>query len=221
MRIGLLGGTFNPIHNGHLQIAREVDQKLHLDSILFIPSGAPPHKPDEKIPAAGHRLAMARLALHDFPRFSVSDIEVKRPGKSYSIQTIADLKALHPSDSLFFIIGMDAFYDLPTWKEAGRLLTLCHFVVVSRPGHPFSRIPDFAPLRGIDPAPLAALDRRERDLYTFPVAPGAAIHFMTTTPSPLSASAIRKQIAAGKVAKNLLPEPVESYIIKNNLYQTS
>lgn len=219
MRIGLLGGTFNPIHNGHLQIAREVYKKLRLDSVLFIPSGAPPHKPDEEIPSAEHRLEMTRLAVQNLPSFKVSDIEVKRPGKSYSIQTISDLKSLHPSDTLFFMIGMDAFYEIPTWKEAERLLTLCHFVIVSRPGHPFSRTPDFGPLRGVDRSALAALDRQERDLYTFPVTDDAAIHFMITTPSPISASAIRQKIAAGQRVKNLLPEPVESYIIENNLYK--
>lgn len=218
MRIGLLGGTFNPIHNGHLQIAQEVHKKLNLDSVLFIPSGAPPHKPDDKIPSAADRLEMTRLALLDHPDFKLSDIEAKRPGKSYSIQTLSELKSLHPSDSFFFIIGMDAFHDIPTWKEAERLLTLTHFVVVSRPGHPFSHTPDFGPLRGIDRAELTALDRGEKDLYTFAVSPETALHFMRTTPIPISASAIRKEIAANKKAKNFLPAPVESYIIKKNLY---
>ena len=221
MRIGLLGGTFNPIHNGHLQIAQEVWKRLHLDSVLFIPAGAPPHKPDEKIPSAAHRLEMTRLALRDHPHFKPSDIEVTRPGRSYSIETISQLRSLHPSDALFFIMGMDAFYDLPTWKEAERLLTLSNFVVVSRPGHSFSRYPRFDPLHGIDPAAMGALDRHERDFYTLPVTPETSLYFITISPSPLSASAIRKEIAAGKRPKNLLPEPVESYIIKNNLYANS
>jgi nicotinate-nucleotide adenylyltransferase len=219
MRIGLLGGTFNPIHNGHLQIAQEVQKKLNLDSILFIPSNIPPHKADENIPSPQHRLEMTRLALQEIPHFKPCDIEIRRPGKSYTIQTISELRSLYPSDSLFFIIGMDAFYEIPTWKEADRLLTLCHFVIVSRPGHPFSRYSDFGPLRGIDPTALASLDRQERSLYTFSIGPDAALHFVTVAPNFISASEIRKKISAQKEAKNLLPEPVESYIIKNNLYR--
>lgn len=218
MRIGLLGGTFNPIHNGHLQIAQEVHQKLDLDSVLFIPSGSPPHKPDQKIPSAADRLEMIRLALLDYPDFKLSDIEARRPGKSYSIQTVSELKSLHPSDSFFFIIGMDAFSEIPTWKEAEHLLTLTHFAIVSRPGHPFSRTPDFGPLRTIDRTQLAALDRGEKERYTFPISAETALHFMRTAPIPISASAIRKEIAANNKAKNFLPASVESYIIKKNLY---
>lgn len=219
MRIGLFGGTFNPIHNGHLQIAEEVHEKLNLDRVIFIPSGIPPHK-DQKIPSAAHRLEMARLAILDKPHFQLCDIEVTRPGKSYSVDTVSRLKSLYPSDSLFFIIGMDAFHEIPTWREADRLITLCNFAVVSRPGHPFSRYPKFGPLREIDPAPLIELDRHERNLFILPASPETAFYFVDIPPSPVSASEIRKEGIAQKPAKKLLPEPVESYIIKNNLYKT-
>lgn len=224
MRTGLLGGTFNPIHNGHLYVAEAVRKRVHLDRILFIPSGNPPHKKKEEIPPAEHRLEMTRLALLDRPGFELCDIEVKRPGKSYSVETVSELKRLYPDDRLFFILGTDAFIDLPTWREPERLLSLCDFVVVTRPGHPFSQLPDLGPLRKIeetDSAPLLELDRRKEGIVTVPLTSERSIHFISIPPSPISASEIRKRLAAGRGTKNLLPEPVASYIIKNKLYGTS
>ncbi|NKE69698.1 nicotinate-nucleotide adenylyltransferase [Candidatus Manganitrophus noduliformans] len=224
MRIGLLGGTFNPIHNGHLYIAGAVREKLHLDRILFIPSGTPPHKEEEGIPPAKHRLEMTRLALLGHPEFELCEIEVKRPGKSYSVETLSELKRLHPHDRLFFIIGTDAFVDLPTWREPERLFTLSDFIVVTRPGHPFSQLPDLGPLQKLkrsNSSPLLELDRRKEGIVTVPLTSETSIHFLSISPSPISASEIRKRLAAGRGTKNLLPEPVASYIIKNKLYGAS
>lgn len=221
MRIGLLGGTFNPIHNGHLYVAEAVRKKLHLDLILFIPSGNPPHKNDEKIPPAEHRLEMTRLALLGHPHFELSDIEAKRSGKSYSVETLSKLKRFYPKDRLFFIIGTDAFFEFATWREPERLLSLCDFVVVTRPGHPFSRLPDLGPFHKIDVAPLQELDRQKEGIVTVPLTSDTSIHFLSISPSPVSASEIRKRLETGRGTKNLLPEPVASYIIKNKLYGTS
>jgi nicotinate-nucleotide adenylyltransferase len=224
MRIGLLGGTFNPIHNGHLYVAEMVREKLHLDRILFIPSGSPPHKKEEEIPPAAHRLEMTRLALLGYPHFDLCEIEIKRPGKSYSVETVSELKRLYPDDRLFFIIGTDAFFDLPTWRAPERLLSLCDFVVVTRPGHPFSRLPELGPLQKIkkvDLKPLLELDRRGEGSVTIPLTSETSIHFVSIPPSPISASEIRKRFATGRGTKNLLPEPVVSYIIKNKLYGAS
>jgi len=217
MRIGLLGGTFNPIHNGHLYIAEAVEKKLHLNRILFIPSGNPPHK-KEAVPPAAHRLEMTRLALLNHPNFELCEIEVKRPGKSYSVETVSELKRLYPQDRLFFIIGTDAFLDLPTWREPERLLSLCDFVVVTRPGHPLSELPNLGLLQKINPGRLLELDRQEEGIVTISVTSERSIHFISIPPSPISASDIRNRFAAGRETKNLLPEPVASYIIKNNLY---
>lgn len=218
-RIGLFGGTFNPIHFGHLDVAENVLEKLRLDQVLFIPAGDPPHKAEEKMPSAEHRLEMTRLALIGRPRFDLSDLEIRRSGKSYSIQTVSELKKRHPQDPLFFIIGMDAFFYLPTWKEAERLLTLCHFVVVSRPGASFSKVPRFGPLKGVDSEQLEKLDRGEIDLYQLPTGPETSVYFLSIPPTQISASEIRMKVASQKEAKNLLPESVESYIIKNKLYR--
>lgn len=221
MRIGLLGGTFNPIHHGHLYIAEAIQKKLLLDRILFIPSGNPPHKKQEEIPPAAHRLEMTRLALSGRPHFELCDREVKRAGKSYSVETVSELKRRYPGDRLFFIIGTDAFFDLPTWREPDRLLSLCDFVVVLRPGHPFSRLPHLDLLQKIDLSPLLELDRQKEGIVTLPVTSETSIHFISIPPSPISASEIRKKLAAGKDTKNLLPDPVASYIIKNKLYRAS
>lgn len=221
MRIGIFGGTFNPIHNGHLYIAEAVREKLDLNRILFIPSGNPPHKKEEEIPPAKHRLEMTRMALVGHPAFELCEIEVNRPGKSYSVETLLELKRLYPHDRLFFIIGTDAFSDLPTWRDPERLFSLSDFVVVTRPGHPFSRLPDLSLLRKADLRPLLELDRRKGGIATVPLTSGTSIHFFSIPPSPISASEIRKKLAAGTETKNLLPEPVASYIIKNKLYGAS
>ncbi|MFY9270397.1 MAG: nicotinate-nucleotide adenylyltransferase [Candidatus Manganitrophaceae bacterium] len=218
MRIGLFGGTFNPIHFGHLYIAEEIRKKLHLDRILFIPSGNPPHKKEGALPSATDRFEMARLALQGDPFFDLSDIEVKRPGKSYSVETVSELKRRYPNDLLFFIIGADAFFDLPTWREPERLLSLCDFVVVSRPDHPLSKLPDLHPLRKIDPKRLIQLDRQKEGIVTFPLTPETEIHFVSLPPNPISASEIRKRFSTGQETKNCLPDPVASYIIIKRLY---
>ncbi len=218
MRIGLFSGTFNPIHNGHLQIAGEVHQQLRLDTVLFIPSGIPPHKSEKKMPPAKDRMEMVSLALSGLPHFKLSKVEVNRPGLSYSIDTVETLKDLYPKDQLFFILGMDAFLDIASWREADRLLTLCDFVLISRPGSPFSRLPDIAALRSADPAPFSELDKGTRRSYTFPVNKEPALHFIHVQPNPISASDIRNRFSAGEETRNLLPEPVESYIIKKQIY---
>src|SRR5579884_1201978 len=221
MRIGLLGGTFNPIHNGHLYIAEAVQKKLNLDRILFIPSGRPPHKKEQEIPPAEHRLEMTRLALLNYPEFELCDIEVKRPGKSYSVETVSELTRRNPNDRLFFIIGADAFLDLPTWTEPERLLSLCDFIVISRTGHPFSQLLTLPFFQNVDPVPLLELDPREEGVDAIPITSHTSIHLVSIPPSPISASDIRKQLSVGRVSKNLLPEAVESYIISNKLYDSS
>ncbi len=132
MRIGLLGGTFDPIHNGHLQIAERVFARMKLNLIFFIPTGKSPHKQNLNIASKKHRCKMIRLALEDKPRFTLCDIEIKSHRISYTVDTISALKRLHPDDRFFFIIGIDAFLKLSEWKDPERLLSLCPFVIVPR-----------------------------------------------------------------------------------------
>lgn len=218
-RIGLLGGTFNPIHNGHLHIAKKVSQHLHTDFVLFIPSGIPPHKENKKIPAAHHRMAMVRLALSEIPQFKPCDLEVDRAGPSYTIETVEALKQVYPNDPLFFIIGIDAFSQIGTWKEPKRLLTLCNFVLISRPGYPFSNLANFEVFHARDRALFHELDQGKKEKCQLKISAQTAFYFISIPHSTISATDIRKRILAGEETKNLLPQSVESYIIKNNIYK--
>ncbi len=218
MRVGLLCGTFNPIHEGHLQIAEAVLKKFLLEKVLFIPSGSPPHKNNQALPSASQRLEMTRLALINYPVFEVSDIETRRPGLSYSIDTIEELKSRCPHDRFFFIIGMDAFSEISTWREPDRLLRLCDFVIVSRQGFPFSGFSPLPSLQGFDLVSLRQLDNGTESVYIYSTESGTQLHFIQTPPCHISASEIRQKIAAQKETKNLLPDKVKSYIIKEGLY---
>lgn len=135
-RIGILGGTFNPIHTGHLLVAEGVKEELGLDYVLFIPCYLPPHKKPLKLAPARHRLAMVRLAIRGNPSFRISTIEIKRKGKSYSVDTLEELHRLYKGKArFFFIIGSDSISGLRTWKSIDKLMKLCKLVAVSRPGY--------------------------------------------------------------------------------------
>jgi nicotinate-nucleotide adenylyltransferase len=195
MRIGLLGGTFDPIHNGHLQVADKVLSLLKLDRVFFIPTGKSPHKEQRYIAPKRHRREMLSLALKENPLFTLCDIEIKSNRVSYTIDTISALKELYPEEEFLFIIGTDAFSKLSEWKEPERLLALCHFVIVPRIGTPFSR------------------------LSTLPSRKGKTnITFLTIPPMRVSASEIRTRIKEKKSVNTLLPKTVLSYIMRNGLY---
>lgn len=220
MRIGLFGGTFNPVHCCHLTIAGQVRDRLHLDRVVFIPTGDPPHKPSESLAPAGYRIEMVRLAIAGDPSFAVSDVEVRRPTKSYSIETVRALRAESgPGTELFFIVGLDAFVDFPGWRGASDLLRLCHFVVVSRPGTAFTSLAGLPLLPAIPRAALEALDVRERDRLVEAIPGGAGLTLLRLPPCDASASDIRARFRKGLRSSNLLPAPVESYIIQHGLYQ--
>jgi nicotinate-nucleotide adenylyltransferase len=138
LRLGLLGGSFNPVHNGHLAIARQTREALGLDQVLFIPTSQPPHKPNNSLAPAQNRYEMVHMAIASDPTFAISDVEIRRPGKSYTIDTVRLLQQEYGAQTqLFFLIGLDAFLDFPSWRDPQTLLTLCRFVVLSRPGLSF------------------------------------------------------------------------------------
>ena len=149
MRLGLFGGTFDPIHLGHLILAEQCREACGLDRVWLVVAGSPPHKPGGRT-AVGHRLEMARIAIAGHPAFAVSDIEATRPGPHYSVETLESIRRDHPGDDLFFLIGADSLADLPTWREPERIAQLATIVVVNRPGieevDP-ARLPDFGPAR--------------------------------------------------------------------------
>jgi nicotinate-nucleotide adenylyltransferase len=220
MKIGLFGGTFNPIHNCHLTIAARIRDRLSLDQILFIPTGDPPHKPHDGLAPASHRLEMVRLAIAADSAFALSDIEIQRPAKSYSIDTVRALREHYgPGTDLSFILGLDAFLEFPGWRQAPDLLRLCHFVVVSRTGMSFAPLADRPPLPAIPQQALEALDRRTQDRLDVPVPGGTRLTFMCLPPCDISASDIRQRIRSRMSVASLLPAPVESYIMRVRLYQ--
>jgi nicotinate-nucleotide adenylyltransferase len=219
MRLGLLGGSFNPVHYGHLAIAAQTRDALGLTRILFIPAGDPPHKASGSLASAVHREEMVRRAIAGEPSFEVSDIELRRTGRSYSIDTVQSLQVRWgPATELFFIIGLDAFLDLPSWKEPDRLLLACHVVVVSRPCASFGQLAAMPLFADVDRARLEALDRGLIHRLSVPVSGGAAVTLLRLPPCPISASDIRHRITSGRSVADLLPPSVQSYIIQHKLY---
>ena len=200
MKIGVLGGTFDPVHIGHLMVAEEARVSLNLAEILLVPAGQPLLKLDYPITPAEHRLQMLRLAIAGRPHFKVSTMEIERPGPSYTVGTIAELRVQYGSeDEMFFILGWDSFAQLPGWREPSRLIKMCYLVAVPRPG--FHR-PDLKALEDIIPGiseRVMLLEKPQIDI---------------------SASAIRALAAQGLPLRHLVPEPVEEYIRQHKLYST-
>lgn len=198
MNIGVLGGTFDPIHNGHIRVAEEVKAQLELTEVLFIPAGHPWLKAGETISAAEHRIQMVRLAIKGIPGFKLSTAEIERPGPTYTLDTIAGLRSqIRAGDELFFIMGWDSLALLPKWREPLRLIKLCKLVAVPRLGY---SLPDLQSLEAKIPGlkeRVIILDKPEIDV---------------------SASEIRSRVTSGLPISHLLPKPVEEYIKRHKLY---
>lgn len=199
MKIGVLGGTFDPVHTGHIELAEAVIYQLGLAYVLFVPAGNPYFKAERDITPEGERLDMVRLAIKDNSNLQISTMEIERPGPSYTVDTIAELKAsLAPEDELYFMLGWDILPELPKWREPARLIQLCHLVAIPRIGY---RVPDLIPLEKDIPGIT------ERTI----VLGGPIIN--------ISATIIRERVAAGQSIKHLVPPAVEKYIKANGLYQ--
>ena len=215
MKLGLYGGAFNPIHRCHLVVAETVREQLALDRVLFIPTGDAPHKPSAELMPAGDRLEMVRLATAGTPYFQVTDVETKRAQKAYSIDTIRALRQQFPSDTAFtFIIGLDAFLDIPNWKDPEAVLSACDFAVVSRPGSSFQSLqglPFFA--RG-DIERLKQLDHGSPGTARFDLKSGRILWAVSIPPCHVSAKDIRRRLRAHEDLGNTLPEAVQSYIVE-------
>jgi nicotinate-nucleotide adenylyltransferase len=212
-RLGLFGGTFNPIHYGHLRAAEEVCEALGLTRLWFIPAAHPPHKAPREITPFEVRLAMTRLALGDHPVMEVSDIEGRRPGKSYSIETLRQVRReLGEAWELYFILGLDAILEITSWKDYRELFTLCHFVVLDRPGYSPGRLGEVLRLE---------VHPQFQDLpggagYRHPA--GFDVILQATTLMDISATGIRRLVREGRSIRYLLPEDVQRFIIKEKLY---
>ncbi|MBI5196843.1 MAG: nicotinate-nucleotide adenylyltransferase [Nitrospirae bacterium] len=218
MRLGIFGGTLNPIHYGHLRAAEEVRGMLKLDKILFIPSGKPPFKKPE-LASGGRRYEMTKIAVRGNPFFDVSDIELKRRGVSYTVDTLSSLTGKFKNAEFFFILGIDAFLDLPLWKESDKLLGLANIVVISRPGFSFADLASSPYLKGGAVKTLRGFDKGDKTSLSFKAGSGSKIFLCRITGLDISASSARRLIRSGKSIKYLLPDSVESYIISNKIYR--
>jgi len=212
MRIGLFGGSFNPIHLGHLRAAEEDREALALDLVYFIPAAAPPHKPEGGLAAPDHRLQMVRLATKGNRYFMVSDVELKRSGPSYTIDTVRYFQTtMRGKPDLHLMMGADQFADLETWKECDELTRTCSLIV-------HTRLRDHA--EGPPRVSLAPLGRfgyiKRDDHYVHPS--GHTLAFVATTFYPISATLIRRKIAAHESIRYLLPGDVGDYIERHALY---
>jgi len=198
MNVGILGGTFDPVHSGHLILAEVAREQLNLNEVLFIPAGQPWLKVERTITPAEHRLQMLRLALNDTPYFRISEMEIQRSGPTYTIDTINALKKrLSDEDELFFILGQDNLMQLPQWHDAPELIKLCYLVAPPRPG---VKKPDLKALE----AEIPGIRQR--------------VMLMKEPLPDISATNIRERVARGLSVRHLVPEPVNRYIKEHRLY---
>ncbi|MCP4666142.1 MAG: nicotinate (nicotinamide) nucleotide adenylyltransferase, partial [Deltaproteobacteria bacterium] len=199
-RLGILGGTFDPIHLGHLRTAVEIGQALNFEKIYVIPSASPPHKTEEPIAPFRQRLEMARLGAGDSPLLEATDLEGRRPGPSYSIETLREFQMIFKGDfELFFIMGSDAFLEIKSWREYPALFEYANFVIVKRSGVASHRLEDL--LLSLEP-PIKK--DREGDVYTTKA--GKKLIFMETAVMDISSTRIRKMVSEGKSIRFLVPE---------------
>jgi nicotinate-nucleotide adenylyltransferase len=192
MKIGVLGGTFNPPHVGHVIVAEQVLEKLGLDKVLFVPAAIPPHKKGLGILDASHRIEMLRCAIRENPHFEISELEIRRGGESYTVDTLRELKAGRPGDTLYLLVGMDLMAEFLSWHEPDQILDLAIVVVLTRPDFDLSKV---------DPAVQKKITVCE--------VPEIAV----------SSSDIRRRVKEGKSIRSLVPAAVESYIEQHQLYR--
>lgn len=214
MPLGLLGGTFDPVHFGHLRLAEEAREALDLPQVLWLPSGLPPQRKQPRASAAD-RLAMVRLGIADNPHFVLDDAEAAAATPSYTVPLLERLRARHGKRPLVLLLGSDAFLGLPTWHRWQDLFGLAHIAVATRPGFELAGedmapalAAEFAPRLGHEPAELKA-------------APAGRIVPFAMTPLSISASLIRARLAAGLSVRYLIPAPVREYIDRQHLYRTA
>jgi nicotinate-nucleotide adenylyltransferase len=204
MRIAILGGTFDPIHNGHLAAAQSVAETFQVDEFHFVPAFTPPHKTSRGITSPFHRFAMVALATISIERFRTSTIEVDALEKRYTVETLESMKKSFPGAELLFIIGTDMYQEIETWRNYQRLFELAHLVIVNRPGFPFRE--DVAPFQTLTEKKAVVLPEK------------AGVFYLPFVRQPISSTEIRDDRRRGANVSQWLPAPVWSYIEKNKLY---
>jgi nicotinate-nucleotide adenylyltransferase len=218
-QIGVLGGTFDPIHNGHFHLARQIKDTFHLDRILFLPAYIPPHKQDRPVTPVHHRLAMLQLAIRGQANYAILPIELDRKGTSFTIDTLRTLKAENPGQSFYWIMGSDTFRELPTWKDYLEVARGCNILVGQRPGDLFTGAKSLPDWTFVDGKGIYSAAKEESDQLEFTHREsGVKLVYFNMPPIEVSSSEIRDKISKNQEIKNLLPAEVENYIIENHLY---
>lgn len=225
MRLGVMGGTFNPVHFGHLRAAEEMREDMRLDRIMFIPSAVPPHKALDSSPTSLDRFEMLCLATSGNPYVDVSDVELKRGGCSYTIDTLRQLINSAKDSEIYFIIGLDAFLEIDKWKSFKKVFQLSSFIVLTRPCASFCLQGTGAPAQQTNELAMFLANRISPD-YKYDNSRGCYLHpelnrifFRNVTALDISSSVIRSLVRQGKSIRYLVPEPVESYIMSKGLYK--
>jgi nicotinate-nucleotide adenylyltransferase len=216
LHVGILGGTFNPVHVAHLRAAEEVAEALELERMLFVPSAAPPHKSgggDDPIAPAELRLAWLREATADNPRFAVDPLEIERGGTSYSVDTLRDVGARVSPARPVFAVGWDAFVEIDTWKDPATLFALADFAVMTRPPGSAATLRDFLPTCVRDDARVASDGLSARHGSA-----GAFIRVVPVTAMEVSASDVRRRLREGRSVRYLLPERVHDAVVESGVY---
>lgn len=223
MKLGVVGGTFNPIHNGHIAAAAAAQQALELDAIMLIPSRIPPHRASPATASAEHRFAMAQLAAADRPGWQASRIELDREGPSYSFDTLVELREKLRGEAamsrvewqIFFIVGADAFAEIATWSRYPAVLDLAHFVVVSRPGITLdsltARVPELT-------SRMTTPDRFRLSALGPQLSAQTRVILLEADTPDVSSTEIRRRVRAGESLRGLVPDSVASYIATHRLY---
>ncbi|HSB79411.1 MAG TPA: nicotinate-nucleotide adenylyltransferase [Candidatus Methylomirabilis sp.] len=224
MRLGIMGGTFDPIHLGHLRAAEEIYWAFGLDQIIFVPAARPPHKEEAVAASALHRYEMVSLATVFTPYFTVSSIELQRPGKSYSVETVREFQKISgPDTTLYFVVGVDAFLEMSSWRDGGELLALTQVIVTARPGWRLDEVerlltpeqrrvlgdPSFRYLKIADIDP----ERVEHDLIP------RQVLLVEVVSLDIASREIRQLVEEGRSIRHLVPDTVAAYMAKNRLYQ--
>ena len=213
--VALFGGTFDPVHTGHIAVAQAAQRRFHLDAIYFVPSSRPPHKTKAELTPFVHRYAMVSLACAEHPGWMPSLAEAQVDGAAshvfYTIDTVRRFKREHPDDHLFFIVGADQFLEIPTWKSYDSLLDACDFIIASRPGFRLEALRLVIP-----PEKLGRATPRDPNRI---VLRKSEVHLLTTVASHVSSTEIRERLSRGQRIHGLAPEPVEKYILGQALYR--
>lgn len=204
MRLGVMGGTFDPIHHGHLVTAEEARCQFELDSVVFIPSARPPHKTGVKSSSAGDRLRMVEFAIAGNRSLSVSSLEIEREGLSYTVDTLRELRGVYGQDAdIYFITGADAILEILTWKDPEAILAECTFIAATRPGYPLKRLEEFLPERNSRGEPAMS-----------------SVRVMEIPALAISSTDIRERAGGGRPFRYMVPEPVWEYVQEKGLYRS-